>query len=216
VDATIRLAALHSSHSPLSSREGEKGILLSPAHLRFKQFTRKSGRLFVLTIDTSGSMAKERIEKARQVALGLLRRSYLRRDSVAIVVFRVDRAEVALPPSQSMLRAKRTLDSLAVGGGTPLCAGISRALNVVNQSREKSGNAVILLFTDGGANVPMTIEARGAVARRTMIESELATLGAALRRASINAVVLNTQNRFSGSNQARAVAENLRADYLQM
>jgi magnesium chelatase subunit D len=181
--------------------------------LRYKQFTRKAGFLFVLAIDTSGSMARERIEKARRVAMVILHRAYLRRDVVALITFRALGAELALPPSQSVLRAKRTLDALATGGGTPLSAGISEALDVVRRSKER--NAVILLFTDGGANVPMTTS-YGPGDRESMIATELASLGGALRRANVNAFVLDTRNRFTRNGHARKVAERLGAEYVQI
>lgn len=85
-------------------------------YLRYKQLSRKSGRLFIFAIDASGSMAFDRIRQAKGAALSLLKQSYVKRDRVAIVGFRGTSAEVLLPPSRSMLRARRVLDSLRVGG----------------------------------------------------------------------------------------------------
>ena len=103
--------------------------------LRYKQLSRKSGRLFIFAIDASGSMAINRIRQAKGAALSLLKQSYIKRDRVAIVGFRGTSAELLLPPSRSMIRARRVLDSLEVGGGTPLTAGLVRSLEVVKRER---------------------------------------------------------------------------------
>ena len=216
VDATIRAFALESGLVTFDSSQGETRRRISSEHFRYKEFTRKAGYLFLLTIDTSGSMAKERIEKARRVVLAILSRSYLRRDAVALVVFRGDGAELALPPSQSTLRAKRTLNALAIGGGTPLSAGISQALQTAKRAKERFGNVVILVFTDGGANVPVTREGSDPTRQRAIINAELSQLGGLLKMANVNAVVLDTQNRFTRNGQARDVAERLHAEYIQI
>ena len=63
-------------------------------------------------------------------------------------------AELLLPISQSVERAKRELDALAVGGGTPLAAGLIRALDLAKQARRAAiRQTLLLLFTDGRANV---------------------------------------------------------------
>ncbi len=69
-------------------------------------------------------MALHRIRGAKVVILNLLKQSYVRRDQVAIVGFRGTSAEAYLPPTRSILRARRVLESLRIGGGTPLAAGL--------------------------------------------------------------------------------------------
>jgi magnesium chelatase subunit D len=194
--------------------------LATPEHsfptdaLRYKQFTRRAGSLYILTIDTSGSMAARRIDRAREVASSLLRRAYIHRDSVAIVVFRGTTAEEVLPPSRSILRAKRALDSLSIGGGTPLSAGVSSALELVKRARATHGEPILLLFTDGGANVPLSGKPDSQRAKRsTLVANELTKLGSELKRAGINSVVIGTGNQFTNDN-AHAVAERLGAQYI--
>jgi magnesium chelatase subunit D len=54
----------------------------------------------------------------------LLADCYVRRDEVALIAFRGDGAELLLPPTRSLVRAKRSLSALPGGGGTPLAAAI--------------------------------------------------------------------------------------------
>ena len=166
VDATLRASAGAGYRVPGAGYRvpGARSCLL-PApdtrhltpNLRYKQLSRKSGRLFIFAIDASGSMAINRIRQAKGAALSLLKQSYIKRDRVAIVGFRGTSAEVLLPPSRSMLRARRVLDSLGVGGGTPLTAGLIRSLEVAKQDRSER-EIFLLVFTDGNANVASAIK----------------------------------------------------------
>jgi magnesium chelatase subunit D len=159
-------------------------------------------------------MAARRIDCAREVATSLLHRAYIHRDSVAIIVFRGTTAEEVLPPSRSILRAKRALESLSIGGRTPLSAGVSRALELVRRAGTTSGEPILLLFTDGGANVPLSAAPDSARAKRsTLIADELTKLGSELKRAGISSVVISTGNRFTNAD-AHAIAEQLGAQYI--
>ncbi|MGH9966932.1 MAG: magnesium chelatase ATPase subunit I [Pyrinomonadaceae bacterium] len=182
--------------------------------LRYKRLSKKPGTLFVFAIDTSGSMALNRIRHAKGAALNLLKQSYIRRDSVAIVGFRGSAAEVLLPPSRSMLRARRVLDSLRVGGGTPLSAGLVCALDLAQRTRNREGDTVLLVFTDGGANVARDGNGnRSRDQRQAVIEKELVDVGLKLRKAGVRTVVVDTQNGFASNENGQMLAETLGARY---
>lgn len=186
---------------------------IDPDSLRYKKFTRRSGSLYILVVDTSGSMAARRIERAREVAALLLRRAYIQRDSVAVVAFRGTTAEEVLPPSRSIVRAKRALESLPIGGATPLSAGVACALELAKRAGGSSGQPTLLLFTDGGANVAQSNGAERDRTRRSgLIANELKRLGAALKKEQVPSIVVSTQNRFRHGD-AQSIAEYLGADY---
>jgi magnesium chelatase subunit D len=185
--------------------------------LRYKQLARKTGTVFIMAIDTSGSMARNRISQAKGAALKLLRQSYIKRDRVAIVGFRGTRAEVLLPPSKSMLRASRVLDSLAVGGGTPLSAGLRCSLEVAKRVKSEGAEIVLLLFTDARANVAVSTNGNGSrMQRQAIIEREIAGLGLELRRVGVRTIVVDTQNEFIASHNARLLAEQLGGTYQRL
>jgi magnesium chelatase subunit D len=224
LDATLRVALSAGSFSEgliVSGTRGPRRRL--PAsfsrNLRFKRFARKTGALFILAIDTSGSMALNRINQAKGALSSLLRQAHVNGDRVAFVTFRGTNAEVLLPPSRSMVRARRVLDSLKIGGGTPLSAGLACALEVARRSstRREEGQMVLLLFTDGQANV--SLNGNGGsdrFTRRRLIEVELSRLGNALQRAGVFKIVVDTQNGFAASGEASALAEKLGAQYVQL
>ena len=210
LDATLRAIA-GSAGTKVYSRESTASI--APDSLRYKKFTRRSGSLYILVVDTSGSMAARRIERAREVAASLLRRAYIQRDSVAVVAFRGTTAEEVLAPSRSIVRAKRALESLPIGGATPLSAGVACALAIARRAGGSSGQPALLLFTDGGANVALSNGAeRDRTRRSQLIADELTRLGAALRREQVSSIVVSTQNRFRHSD-AQSIARYLGADY---
>jgi magnesium chelatase subunit D len=91
---------------------------------RFKQ-RRETTTIFV--VDASGSAALHRLAEAKGAVELLLADCYVRRDRVAMLAFRGKGAELMLPPTRSLVRAKRSLAGLPGGGGTPLAAGMDAA-----------------------------------------------------------------------------------------
>lgn len=222
LDATLRAAAAvgFSIRSPAEKAEAAHSTTqaMPASALRFKLFKRKQGRLFIFAIDLSGSMALNRLGHAKSAILALLRESYIKRDSVAIVGFRGTSAELLLPPSRSILRARRVLDSVGVGGGTPLSAGLMCTIDLARSAAARSsGQIALLLFTDGRANVALrTQDTQDRAARRRLIEDELKRLSNEMRKAGIDVFVLDTQNAFSPNVDALALAENLGARYVHI
>src|SRR5687767_6218800 len=165
VDATLRAMVAH-AHGPLTP--------VTSAALRYKLLKDKQGTLFIFAIDASGSMAANRIARAKSTILKLLRKSYLNRDSVAIVSFHGMTANLDLPPSRSILRARRVLDSLRMGGSTPLGAGLVTTIELNKLVGDKFGETVVLLFTDGRSNVPLRRNGLNVRAQRHLkIEGEI-------------------------------------------
>ena len=212
IDATLRaLVGLDSS-----LRKGGLAPVNSEA-LRYKLLKHKQGTLFVFAIDASGSMAANRIARAKSTILKLLKKSYLNRDSVAIVSFHGTTANIDLPPSRSILRARRVLDSLRMGGSTPLALGLVTTIELLELVGNKFGDTVVLLFTDGRGNVPLR---RGGLNlrafRQVKIESELRELTVALNRTKARILVVDTQKEFESSEETRRLAGILRARFVKI
>lgn len=215
LDATLRAVA--ASKGLLSDRRSNKTRdIPSPGDLRFKRLTKKAGTLSIFAIDCSGSMALNRIRKAKRIILGSLRQSYVNRDQVAIVSFRGLSAAVVLPPSRSILRARRTLESLPIGGGTPLSAGLACALELAKTARRLGDQTALLLFTDGHANVPLSRNGESAQESRYLIKRELELLASHLKDARIEMAVFATQPTFGGGTEAREIAEQLGCRFVQL
>jgi magnesium chelatase subunit D len=79
----------------------------------------------------------------------LLARSFQRDDEVAMIVFRGTTAEVVLQPTDTLAGAMAVLEYLPTGGRTPLAAALNLAQTYLTPS------TLLILFTDGRANVPL-------------------------------------------------------------
>jgi magnesium chelatase subunit D len=150
--------------------------------------------LTIFVVDASGSMALSRMDQAKGALIRLLEKAYVYRDRVALISFRGDGADVLLPPSRSVELAKRALDSLAVGGGTPLAAGLKAALELATRHMAASRTLIVLL-TDGRANVG--------------VPEELVRTCDALRAKSIASLVIDSRDRFAAGGETERLANLL-------
>lgn len=232
VDATLRAAApfqlrRHGERALSSERPNEIGagkgklpdipvrrVKIRPDDLRFKQFKHRSGVLFILAVDSSGSMALNRMSQAKGAATRLLEQAYIYRDQVSLISFRGASAQVLLAPTRSVELAKRLLDALPAGGGTPLSAALVKAIELARFARVKgTTRAMLVLLTDGSANVPLQDEP--AALRVPVIEDELRRLGALLE-SEVTSVVIDTKSRFVSGGKGAALARMLGARYIYL
>jgi magnesium chelatase subunit D len=145
--------------------------------LREKVRERKTGNLIVFVVDASASMdAEQRMIATKGAILSLLQDAYVRRDRVALVVFKNRSAEVVLRPTSSVSLARRRLERLAIGGTTPLTHGLMTGFQVIKTelARDPSVRPLLVLISDGRGNISMfkeepLVEAQKAAA---LIQSE--------------------------------------------
>lgn len=163
LDATLRASAVHQRQR--RRRAAERGdprtglaILIEPADWRRKVRARQVGSLVVLCVDASSSMgARNRMVASKGAVLSLLLDAYVKRDQVALVSFRGSDARVLVPPTSSIDTAERRLRDLAVGGRTPLAAGLVAVGRVVRRALTKDPalRPLVILITDGRSNVTL-------------------------------------------------------------
>ena len=160
-------------------------------------------------VDASGSSAANRLAEAKGAVELLLADCYVRRDEVALIAFRGRGAEIILPPTRSLVRAKRCLAGLPGGGATPLAAAIDMAGIMAGSILRKGQSPVVVLLTDGKAN--MTRDGRPGAAEA---EPEATAAARAFRVTGVRALVVDTSPRPRPS--AEQVAENMGALYLPL
>lgn len=160
-DATLRAAA------PFQKvREGQKAetgmaYALKKSDLQRKVRVRRSANLILFAVDASWSMAvSERMQATKGAIMSLLTDAYQRRDRVGLVVFNKDRANLVLPPTNSVMLAKNALVDVQVGGKTPLSAGLLLSYEVVRRELVSHPDIqpLIILLTDGAGNVSISTE----------------------------------------------------------
>jgi len=107
----------------------------------------------IFVVDASGSSALNRLAEAKGAVELLLAECYVRRDRVALVAFHGENAELVLPPTRSLVRARRSLAGLPGGGGTPLAAGLDVGGAVADAVRRQGDSPLLVVLTDGRANI---------------------------------------------------------------
>jgi len=155
IDATVRAAA------PMQKDRGRlagERLKLEREDLRQKVRERKIGNLIVFVVDASASMdAEQRMAATKGAILSLLQDAYVRRDRVAVVIFKNRTAEVVLRPTSSVSLARRRLERLSVGGTTPLTHGLMAGYKVVKTElmRDPTIRPLLVLISDGRGNISM-------------------------------------------------------------
>jgi magnesium chelatase subunit D len=130
-------------------------IHIRKSDLRVRAFEQRSESLTIFAVDASGSSALSRLAEAKGAVELMLAEAYVKRMQVALIAFRQDRADILLPPTRSLTRARRALSALPGGGGTPLTAGLLASQTLANAAKKRGQTPTLALFTDGKANVQM-------------------------------------------------------------
>ncbi|WP_311273846.1 magnesium chelatase subunit D [Methylobacterium sp. WCS2018Hpa-22] len=184
-------------------------LMIRPDDIRITRFRQRTETTTIFTVDASGSSALERLAEAKGAVELLLAEAYTRRDKVALVAFRGAGAELVLAPTRSLVRARRGLAALPGGGGTPLAAGIDAAGKVALGVRRGGGTPVVVMLTDGRANV-----ARSGIAGRERAGEDSLTAARLFREADVRAILIDTAQRPQDS--ARRLAAAMGARYLPL
>ncbi|NEV65060.1 magnesium chelatase subunit D [Thiorhodococcus minor] len=176
---------------------------------RITRFKHKSETTTIFMVDASGSSALHRLSEAKGAVELLLADCYVRRDKVALVAFRGKEAEVLLPPTRSLVRAKRSLAGLPGGGGTPLASGIDLGMLMADSIQRRGGTPVLILMTDGRANV-----ARDGTGGRARAGEEATAAARAVRALEITSLLIDTSPR--PRQEGRELAQEMGATYLPL
>ena len=121
--------------------------------------------------------------------------------------FRGEHAELILPPTRALARARRLLAGLPGGGGTPLAAGIDMARELVSGIRRRGRTVSVVLLTDGRANV-----SRDGTTGHGAASQDALNAARAFRTLSVPAVLVDTsvRPRPAAKELAQAMAGALR------
>jgi len=176
---------------------------------RIQRYRERAQTTTVFAVDASGSQALNRLGEAKGAVELLLADCYVRRDQVALIAFRGPGAEVVLPPTRSLARAKRCLAGMPGGGGTPLAAGIDAARLLVEALRRKGDSVVLILMTDGRGNL-----ARDGRADRERAQSDALAAAVELRLTGVQALLIDTAARPQPA--AERIAQAMGARYLAL
>lgn len=165
-------------------------ILVRPSDFRVRRFIQRTQSTTIFAVDASGSTAFQRLSEAKGAVELLLAKAYVSRAHVALIAFRGDGAEVLLPPTRSLTRAKSRLAELPGGGGTPLAAGMEAALGLALAEQAKDHTPLLVFLTDGRANI-----GRNGAPGRAAADADAMAAALKVGEANLSAVFVDTSAR---------------------
>ena len=200
-----------SSQSQQLKHKGGKGlaIVIKPQDYRRKAREKRIGAYQLFVVDASGSMAaRHRMEATKAAILSLLRDSYIHRDSVGLIAFRKESAEVLLPFTRSVERAERLLASMPTGGKTPLAHGLRMAYTMCDRllRAHRSERIQIICITDGRAT---SGDSEDPVAESKQWARILGTL-------PVDCIVIDTETGFIKLGLAKELCKLMNGSYYAM
>lgn len=177
-------------------------IIMRKEDLRIRRFEERAARVTIFAVDASGSAAAARLAEAKGAVELMLAQAYVTRSEVALVAFRGTSAELLLPPTRSLTRARRTLAELPGGGGTPLALGLNAAREVAEAVIARGRSAALVILTDGRANI-----AADGSPGRAQAAADAETAAKAIAARGIDALVVDISARPGpeGATLARAL-----------
>ena len=200
-----------STQSQQLKQQGGKGLslVIKPQDYRRKAREKRIGAYQLFVVDASGSMAaRHRMEATKAAILSLLRDSYVHRDSVGLIAFRKESAEVLLPFTRSVERAERLLASMPTGGKTPLAHGLRIAYTMCDRllRAHRAERIQIICITDGRAT---SGDSEDPVAESKQWARILGTL-------PVDCIVIDTETGFIKLGLAKELCKLMNGSYYAM
>ena len=201
-----------------ASSASRAAVLAVPARARVQvrrddfhvtRYKQRSATTTVFVVDASGSSALNRLAEAKGAVELLLADCYVRRDQVAVLAFRGKGAELLLPPTRSLVRAKRSLAGLPGGGGTPLASGIDAAAALAASIARRGETPIVVLLTDGRGNI-----ARDGSPGRARATEDVQLAARQFREAGLRALLIDTSPQPQPA--SRQLAQEMGARYLPL
>ncbi len=158
VKGEIRDVAFYNSlvHAILNGKKPP--IKLDLRDIRVRVRKAKAPTLWVLVLDSSGSMAvQRRISVAKGIAEKLVENGYIKKSKMALIVAKGNEAKLLVQPTKNYWEIFEKIENVPTGGKTPLSSALYNLLLLAMRERmkDKSLKVRAFLISDGKANVSL-------------------------------------------------------------
>lgn len=206
LDATLRAAAPFQS----MREKRQMAITIYKEDIKEKVREKRIGNTILFLVDASGSMGvKKRMVEAKGAIFSLLRDAYEKRDTVGMMTFRGENADLILHPTRSIDLAYKKLKDIKVGGKTPLALGLKRSVDIIKSLKVKNKDImpIVVLISDGRGNITM----KG----NDPIE-EVKRIAKNVSKENIQFVVVDTETGFIRLELAKKLCDGLGGIYFKL
>ena len=209
--ATLRAAAPWQPlrKQEVAERSAPRSLEIRRDDIHLTRFQQRRDTLTLFVVDASGSAALQRLAEAKGAVELLLADCYVRRDQVALIAFRDETAELLLPPTRSLVRAKKALAALPGGGATPMAAALELTRDLAERAAKQGTTTQYVILTDGAANV-----ARDGTRNREAGTRDALEAARRLALSPSSGLIIDTAQR--PQPRARELAETLTGTYIAL
>lgn len=205
--ATLRAAA--PKQRLRTTLPGGPRVAIRSEDFHVHRFEQRSASCLIFALDASGSAAYQRLAEAKGAVEILLQQSYARRDSVCVIAFRGAQAQVLLPPTRSLVRAKKALAGLPGGGGTPMALALQTATQTALTLQRQGTTPTLVVLSDGRANVTLA-----GLGGRSQAQAEAIQWATQWRLSGFTGLWIDTSPQPDA--QAQGLAQAMAASYFPM
>lgn len=205
--ATLRAAA--PKQRLRTTLPGGPRVAIRSDDFHIHRFEQRSASCLIFALDASGSAAYQRLAEAKGAVEILLQQTYARRDSVCVIAFRGAQAQVLLPPTRSLVRAKKALAGLPGGGGTPMALALQMATQTALSLQRQGTTPTLVVLSDGRANVTLA-----GLGGRSQAQAEAMQWATQWRLSGFTGLWIDTSPQ--PDVQAQGLAQAMAASYFPM
>lgn len=175
LDATIRAAAKKSKN--------KNKIKIEVSDLREKIRKHGARATIVVIVDISGSMvADKKTKRVKDMLNNIITNSQRYKDKLTIIGFKGQNSEIIVPTTKRPQSYKHHLNTITVGGTTPLALGLNKGLEILMKEKKcREYVPIMILLTDGMPNVSLN--------KNPILDSLY--IASKLKKEEINSIIIN-------------------------
>lgn len=192
---TIRSAA---PRQKSRTKKSNLAINIDMEDIRVKVKETRMPLITMIVLDVSESMISS-IDSIKAAIKGLQKGPHAKRDKVGLIVFKGKHAEILQHPVTNINAIIERMINIGVSDFTPLAAGLKKAREVllIEKSKMKESIPVMVIISDGIANVPLENPISPVNRSRFLNPAQADALDIArlIAKDGIKTIVINTDHR---------------------